>query len=70
MEIQTSADGQVATIVNQYEHKNDAESKFHQILMSASVSEVPVHTAMILTSEGVVLRSECYNHGENTVPVM
>ena len=70
IEIQTNTDGTVGTIVNQYSNLNDAESKFHQILASASISEVPVHSAVIITNEGVTVRAECYNHGEHTDPVM
>jgi hypothetical protein len=62
MEIQTNANGEVGTIINQYESINDAESKFHQILAAASISEVPVHTSIVLTDEGVTLRAESYKH--------
>ena len=60
IEIQNS--GTVATIVNQYADKNAAESKFHQILASAAVSSVPVHSAVLMTDRGVWLRSESYEH--------
>ena len=51
-----------ATIVNQYENKNVAESRFHHILTAAAISNVPVHSAVMMTDEGVWLRSECYRH--------
>ena len=60
MEIQNS--GTVATLVNQYSDKNLAESKFHTVLAAAAVSQVPVHSAVLMTDEGVWLRSECYKH--------
>lgn len=62
MEIQTNADGQVATIVNQYEDEFAADSKFHQILASAAISDVPIHTAFILTDYGYAVRAETYKH--------
>lgn len=70
IEIQTGADGVVGTIVNQYQNLNDAESKFHTILASASISEVPVHSAVIITNKGVTVRAESYDHGEHDDPVM
>lgn len=70
MEIQTNASGEVATLINQYDNINNAESKFHQILTSASVSNVPVHTALIMDEKGVTYRAEYYDHGVNASPVM
>lgn len=63
MEIQTG--DSVATIVTQHETKEDAESKFHTILASASVSSVPKHSALILNDMGGLLRSECYVHAQD-----
>ena len=60
MEIQTSE--QVATIVNAYDNRNEAEQKYHQILSAAAVSTVPKHGAVMLTDEGVRLKGECYIH--------
>ena len=60
IEIQTSE--QVATIVNAYEDRNEAEQKYHQILSAAAVSTVPKHGAVMLTDEGVRLKGECYIH--------
>lgn len=60
MEIQTNE--QVATIVNSYSDRNQAESKYHQILTSAALSDVYKHGAVMLTEEGVRLKSECYIH--------
>ena len=60
IEIQTSE--QVATIVNAYEDRNEAEQKYHMILSAAAVSQVPKHGAVMLTDEGVRLKGECYIH--------
>lgn len=62
MEIQTS--NTVATIVNSYDNRNTAEQKYHMILSSAAVSQVPKHGAVMLTDEGVRLKGECYIHEE------
>jgi len=65
IEIQAS-DENVATLTNQYDTENEAESKFHTILASASLSSVPRHSAIILSDNGAMLKSECYYH-ESTV---
>ena len=62
IEIQTSAAGTTSAIVNTYQDKAAAESKFHTILASASVSNVPVHSATIITDEGFTIKYECYKH--------
>lgn len=60
IEIQTSDN--VATIVNSYDSRPQAESKYHQILTAAAVSTVPKHGAIMLTDEGERLKNECYIH--------
>ena len=62
IEIQTS--DTVATITDTFTDRNQAESKYHQILYAAAVSNVPKHGAVLLTDEGERLKSECYYHGE------
>lgn len=61
IEIQATNDN-VATLTNQYDTENEAESKFHTILASASLSSVPKHSAIILSDNGAMLKSECYYH--------
>lgn len=61
MEIQS--DNQTATtLINSYTNRNEAESKFHQILGAAAVSSVPTHTAVLLTDTGRELKNETYSH--------
>ena len=52
----------VSTIIDDYDNLNNAESKYHQVLTSAAVSDVPKHSAMIINEEGRVLKVECYIH--------
>lgn len=61
IELQTT-ESSVANIVTTHDTINQAESKFHQILTSAAVSSVPVHSAVILTDEGHLMKHECYKH--------
>lgn len=60
LEIQTSTT--VATIVNSYEDRNQAESKYHQILSAAATSSIPKHSAVLMDDEGNRIKSECYIH--------
>lgn len=60
MEIQTS--DSVATIIQDYPEKPEAESRYHAILSAAAISAVPKHGAVMLTDEGERLKGECYYH--------
>lgn len=62
LEMQTS--GGVTAIVPplSYTDRNAAESKFHQILATAATSAVEEHAASLLTSDGRLIRNECYRH--------
>ncbi len=62
--LETQTTGGVASIVPPlaYTDRNEAEAKFHQVLSFAAVSTVEEHAAMLLTSDGRVIRNECYRH--------
>lgn len=62
LELQTNADGTVGTLINAYADKNEAESQYHRVLMSAAISALPMHTCFMLTADGYVIKSECYRH--------
>lgn len=59
-EIQTGTT--VATLVTSFDDRNAAESAYHQVLASAAISAVPIHSAMIITSSGIVIKNETYYH--------
>ena len=61
MEIQSDNE-QAATLINNYIDRNEAESKFHQILGAAAISNVLTHSAVLLTDTGKVLKNETYQH--------
>lgn len=63
IEIQAD-DSTAATVVNSYTDRNLAEQKYHQILSAAAVSAVPVHSAVMLTSDGTRIKGETYRHSE------
>ena len=60
LEIQSS--DKVATIINSYEDRNLAESKYHTILGAAAKSKVPIHSAVLMTDTGKTLKAEHYEH--------
>lgn len=63
--IEVQSDGTAAsTLVNSYADRNQAESKFHQILTAAAVSSVPIHSAVLMTDRGKTLKTETYTHEE------
>lgn len=62
LEMQTNADGTVGTILTTYDKLNEAESKFFSILSAAALSTLPVHTAVLLTNNGTMLRAETFEH--------
>ena len=39
-----------------------AESKFHEVLAAAAISELPVHAAIMFTSDGVPVMHQKYTH--------
>lgn len=61
IEMQTM-DGVVSCLVNQFENRNDAENKYHTVLAAAAVSACDIHTAMMVSPTGNVIKSEYYTH--------
>ena len=64
IELQTT-NGSTSHIVTTHDTRLEAESKYHLILSAAAVSNVPLHAATILTSDGFQLMYQAYTHGEN-----
>lgn len=62
IELQKNAEGQVANLVTAYNTLAEAESKYHSILASAAISDIPVHSAVILSEEGFPVANKCYKH--------
>ena len=60
LEIQTSTT--VTTLVISYEDRNQAESKYHQILTAAALSSVPKHSAVLMNDVGQTIKNETYIH--------
>ena len=47
---------------DQEKAKQAATAKFHSLLSGASVSQVPVHGAIMYTDKGMYVRSEYFEH--------
>lgn len=60
IELQTMKDGSVADLVTQHATEAEAQSKYHSVLAAAAVSDLPVHAAVLMTSEGVTLENRYY----------
>ena len=61
IEIQTNAET-AGNLVYAYADRADAEEKYHQVAAAAAKSDVLVHTVVLLTREGTLVKSESYTH--------
>ena len=68
IEIQQYVSGEFGHIVhfaydeNATKARLKAEAKYHEVLASAAVSELPQHSATLLTSDGRAIMNQCYKH--------
>ena len=50
-----------------YDDRASAEVKYYQVLAEVVKSPVEIHTVMLVTGEGFVLDSKCYDHREEEI---
>ena len=68
IEIQQYINGEFGHIVhfaydaNPTKARLKAEAKYHEVLASAAVSELPQHSATLLTADGRAIMNQCYKH--------
>lgn len=68
VEIQTYADGTFGHLVHWASDENadmarlKGEAKFHEVLAAAAISELPVHSAIMFSTEGFPIMHQCYKH--------
>lgn len=68
IEIQQYLNGEYGHIVHFAYDENattarlKAESKYHTVLASAAISELPSHSATLLASDGRCIMNQCYRH--------
>lgn len=60
MEIQKSTN--VSTIVTAHETRSEAEQKYHTVLAYAAVSNIPVHSAVMISDNGDFIKTESFEH--------
>jgi len=65
IEMQTGNGSTVVVPPVVYESRNEAESKFHTVMASASVSSVEIHSCAVLDERGVAVLNGCYYHPAN-----
>ena len=75
IEIQQNAAGEYGHIVHwAFDEDPDlarlkAESKYHEIMAAAAISEMKKHSAVILSDEAFPVMNHCYKHPYVTAPV-
>lgn len=62
IELQTFNDGSMTSPAYAYDTQASAENKYHTILASAAVSKLPKHAAVLMTNDGYVMETKCYEH--------
>ena len=53
------------TSTNSYATRAEAEAAFYQILARAATSDYKIHSAVMVTAEGYLCKSECYDRRTN-----
>lgn len=70
VEVQKHEDGEFGHIVHWafdedlQKARNKGESKYHEVLAAAAVSDLPEHGAILFGSDCQPLMDKCYKHGE------
>ena len=62
VEMQKQIDGSMSHLETAFTDRNTAEQKYHEVLSYAAVSTIPIHTAVILSEEGNLIKKETYRH--------
>lgn len=62
IELQTTGDTTSLIDHADFATKNEAESKLHGVAMYAAISQVEVHSVVVLNPEGNVIKKETYKH--------
>lgn len=62
IEMQTNSEGETALLTFQKATRAEADSQYYTILAAAAISQVPVHSAVMLTKDGGFVTSKAYDH--------
>lgn len=64
IEIQHNADGATSCITTTHATRAEAEQKYHTVLSFAAVSNVYIHSVVMLDKQGTRIKGETYHHAE------
>lgn len=62
--LEIQAGDTVAVLVNDFNDLSNAENKYHTILAYAAISEIPIHSALLMTEDGIVNKQYTYRHNK------
>lgn len=65
LELQRTGENTLGTIISTHETRNEAEQKYHQVLAAAAVSNIDIHSAVMLSETGQRIKGESYAHVDN-----
>lgn len=66
--VEIQSNGETAAVIqNSYSDRSEAENKYHTVLAYAATSDVPTHSAVMLSDEGYFVKSEKYIHKTEAV---
>jgi len=68
IEIQVSDSGAVGNFVWSFGDINAAYSQYHTVLASAAVSNIPIHSAVIMNETGFCIKHESFDHRQPEPP--
>lgn len=60
--LELQKDKTLAALVDTYLERPLAEQRYHTVLSYAAVSNVPVHTVLLISDEGNILKKDSYDH--------
>ena len=62
--LEIQAGDTISVLVNDFDELSRAENKYHTILAYAAISEIPIHSALLMTEEGIVNQQYTYKHSK------
>lgn len=62
IELQVNAEGQVGNIVTSHVTLPEAQNKFYTVCAFAAISNIPMHSAVILDQMGVLIDRQSFVH--------
>ncbi len=67
VELQKNGD-QMGTLITAHDTLKDVHFKFYSVAAAASISEIDMHTAVLLSERGLPMEQICFEHNEEVIP--